>query len=400
MKKALLIASVASMIESFNLDNIQILQNEGFEVHVMANFQENDSERKSKSLEFKEMLEKRQIKVFDLPIQRNPLTPVNVSVYNTVRRIMKSENYTFIHCHTPIGGVLGRLASRESKKKGTRVIYTAHGFHFYRGAPKINWLIYYTIEKTLSPLTDCLITINPEDYNNAITRKFKTQDITMINGVGISLSKFSPTNDSKRQKLREQYGYSKNDVYLIYVGELSDRKNQWQAIRMMHDLVKVHPEVRLLIVGDGSNFDSYSNLIKDLDLIDHVYLLGYRSDISNLMSLSDIAISTSRQEGLPVNIMEAMATGLPLVVTDCRGNRDLIQNGVNGYMIDIDDTTGMKNKLVKLIENKPLSESYGIRNKSFIRPYDSSHVNPQMTIIYKKYADQSLPQPSPQENTI
>lgn len=385
MEKVLMMASVVSMIESFNQENLNILQSEGAEVHVMANFNDQDIKKKRMNEEFKMKLERRHIKVYDLPIQRNPLAPINVAVYNRVKNIIKSEQYSLIHCHTPVGGLLGRLASREAQKTGTALIYTAHGFHFYKGAPKKNWLVYYTIEKALSSMTDCLITINPEDYNIALSKHFKTKDIEMINGVGIDLSKFNPTNEMKRSHLRKQFGYSNSEVLLIYVGELSKRKNQYQAIRMMRDVVDAAPQAKLLLVGDGSNYDEYAEMINKYSLADHVFLLGYREDIPQLMSMADIAVSTSRQEGLPVNIMEAMATGLPLVVTDCRGNRDLVQNGVNGYIVGIDNDREMSNKLLRLIERKDLRKMYGMRSKYFITPFETKNVNPQMTIIYKKY---------------
>ncbi|WP_423189031.1 glycosyltransferase family 4 protein [Alkalibacterium sp. f15] len=385
MEKVLLLASVSSMIESFNQDNIKILQDNGYEVHVMANFYERDQKKNDKNNKFKDRLEQKNVIVYDLLIQRDPFSKTNLLVYRQIKEIFKKERYSLIHCHTPMGGVLGRLASRETKKYGTHVIYTAHGFHFYKGAPKKNWLIYYTIEKTLSSLTDCLITINPEDYNNAKNKHFKTKDIQIIKGVGINLNRFSPTTDLKRKKLRKKYGFSDEDMLLIYVGELSKRKNQSQAIYMMKRLVEKSPQAKLLLVGDGQYDKEYMEMIQELNLTDNVFLLGFRTDIPELMSLSDIAISTSRQEGLPVNVMEAMATGLPLVVTDCRGNRDLIHDGINGYVVQIDDYEGMAAKISKLIQNEVLRITFGIRNTVFITPYEIENVSPQMNIIYQKH---------------
>lgn len=390
MEKVLILASVSSMIESFNQENIKLLQDNGQEVHVMANFYEKDNSLHEKNMEFKNQLELKNVKVFDLPIQREPLSATNLTVYKQIKRILNNEHYALIHCQTPIGGVLGRLASRGTKKFGTQVIYTAHGFHFFKGAPKKNWLIYYAIEKTLSSLTDCLITINPEDYNIAKKKHFKMKDIEIIKGVGINLNKFSPTDNLKRKSLRERYGYSKEDIILIYVGELSKRKNQTQAIYMMRDLVKESPQVKLLLVGEGQYQSEYIETIKELNLTDNVFLLGYRTDIPELMSLSDICISTSRQEGLPVNIMEAMATGLPLVVTDCRGNRDLIHNGINGYIVKIDDHKTMVSRVSKLIQNEELRDIFGTRNAAFITPYELKNVNPQMNSIYKNHLNSNL----------
>lgn len=390
MKKVLIMASVSGMIEAFNQDNIALLLNKNYEVHVLANFYDPDNKRYKKNLIFKDKLEYQNIKVYDLPIQRDPFSRINIEVYKNVKHILNNERYSLIHCHTPVGGVLGRLASRETRKYGTQLIYTAHGFHFFEGAPIKNWLIYYSVEKLLSSSTDCLITINPEDYKIAKKKNFKIKNIELTNGVGVNLEKFKPATQKEKYRLRELNNFSLNDILLIYVGELSDRKNQIQAIKMMEKLIIKSPEAKLLIVGDGKNLNYYKEVIHTLNLTDHVILLGYRSDIPELMSLSDICISTSVQEGLPVNIMEAMATGLPLVVTDCRGNRDLVQNGVNGFIININDHEGMTEKVFNLIENKALRKTFGRRNEIFITPYEIRNVNPQMDIIYEKCFNNGL----------
>ncbi|WP_035618442.1 glycosyltransferase family 4 protein [Lacticigenium naphthae] len=383
--KVLLLASISPMIESFNQENISLLQNKGCEVHVLANFQDPNNEMLQKNMEFKKKLERNNIKVFDVPIQRKPFSFGNISVYQKIKSILHQEDYTFIHCHSPIGGVLGRLAARYTHNRKTKVIYTAHGFHFFKGAPVKNWLIFYTVEKLLSSYTDYLITINPEDYHNAINRHFKMNEIELVNGVGINLEKFKPTSNYYRRYLRELYGYSEEDILLIYVAELSKNKNQTQAINMMKTLIEKFPQTKLLLVGDGDDHTRYSNMIHQMGLTKQVHLLGYRKDIVNLMSLSDIAISTSRREGLPVNVMEAMAIGLPLVVTNCRGNRDLVQNGVNGYIVEIDNYETLEDKIIRLIQNDRLRTKFGKRSTRFISPYKIQNVNNQMSDIYEKY---------------
>src|SRR5699024_8493919 len=163
MAKVLMLASIAPMIEAFNKGNLSILQQLGNEVHVAANFYDPDAELNEKNENFKQWLEKRQVKVFDLPIQRSPFASENLEAYRQLKEIFKEENYTAVHAHSPIGGVLARLAGRDARKEGMKVLYTAHGFHFFKGAPLKNWLLYYPVEKLLSYWTDLLITINPED---------------------------------------------------------------------------------------------------------------------------------------------------------------------------------------------------------------------------------------------
>ena len=213
-----------------------------------------------------------------------------------------------------IGGVLTRLAARESRKRQTKVVYTAHGFHFFKGAPLKNWILYYTVEKWLSRYTDCLITINEEDYRAALDKKFKAKKIEKISGVGINKNKFKPIDSNLKNKRRNLLGYNKEDFLLIYVGELSKRKNQKLAINMMKIVSQKIPKSKLLLVGDGELREQYAQQIKDLKLENHVFLLGYRTDVNQLMSIADIVISTSTQEGLPVNLLEAMGTDRKSVV--------------------------------------------------------------------------------------
>lgn len=394
MRKVLKLASVSPMIEAFNQQNIQLLQNLGYEVHVAANFQETDAVMQEKADSFKEALKNKGIKVLDIPFERNPLNTENIKAYRMLKRILHQEKYDLIHLHSPIGGVLGRLAARRERIKGTKVIYTAHGFHFFQGAPLKNWLLYYTVEKALSGLTDCLITINPEDYAQAHQRKFRSKKIEQLNGVGIDLNKFSLTNEQRRKQLRQKHGYEESEKIMVYVGELSDRKNQALAIRMMRSVVEFIPEAKLLLAGDGDKKEEYRTLIKEWGLQNHVELLGFRSDVPELMALSDFAISTSKQEGLPVNVMEAMGTGLPLVVTNCRGNRDLVQDGENGYVIEEMDETIFAERVIDLLLSDDLRANFGKASTQLIQKYAHEEVDQKMQQIYESYTKQD-PQVSP-----
>lgn len=386
MRKVLKLASVSSMIEAFNRHNIQLLQELGYEVHVAANFQEDDPLMQKRADAFKEQLQNEGVVVIDLPFHRNPLSIENLTAYRSLKKIIDQQQYDMIHCHSPVGGALGRLAARQTRKNGTKVLYTAHGFHFFKGASLKNWLLYYPVEKVLSTLTDCLITINPEDYQQAYHRKFRSKRIEKINGVGIDLNKFALTNEDRRKSLRRAYGYNEHDKLLVYVGELSHRKNQAFAIRLMSHVVKQVPSARLLLVGDGDKEKELEKMIYDLKLQNHVQLLGFRRDVPELMALSDMALSTSRQEGLPVNVMEAMATGLPLVVSNCRGNRDLVQNGANGYVMEEMDEEQFAYRILTLLSSEDLRIRFGMTSARLIEAYSYKQVDNSMRRIYKFYS--------------
>lgn len=178
-EKALVLTSVASMIQQFNLENIKLLQKLGYEVHVIANFQEPGTITSREAEKLKLNLELRQVKVYDIDIKRFPLSIRNIKAYIRIKKIFSANSYKLAHVQSPIGGVLGRLAGIKYRKTNNlKVIYTAHGFHFYVGASIFNWILYYPIEKIMANVTDILITINNEDFRNA--RNFNSVETIIL----------------------------------------------------------------------------------------------------------------------------------------------------------------------------------------------------------------------------
>jgi len=367
--KILFTATVDSHIKHFHLPYLKWFKEQGFEVHVAS--------RGENKIPFADVK-------YEIPFERSPFKFSNIKAYKQLKEIIEKNDYLLIHCHTPVGGVLTRLAARKARKSGTKVIYTAHGFHFYKGAPLKNWLIYYPIEKWLARCTDCLITINDEDYECAVRKKFKAGSIKKVNGVGIDLNKFKPQTPEKKKELRKQYGYDENDFILIYVAEMSYRKHQDLLINVVNVLKNKISDIKLLLVGEGSLMEQYKNQVQKLHLEEYIHFLGYRKDVPDLMTIADVAVSSSRQEGLPVNVMEAMATGLPLVVTDCRGNRDLVQNGENGFVVGIDDAEGMAERIEYIYKNKKIREKAREYNLENIKNYSLDVVRIKMSEIYKE----------------
>ena len=376
MKKVLFVASVAKKhIMVFHLPYLEWFKNNGYEVHVCAN---NDYENRQEcNIPFCD-------EFYEVPFERSPLKKENILAYKKLKNLINQNKYDIIHCHTPIGGTLGRLASKNAKRNGTKVIYTAHGFHFFKGASYKNWLIYYPVEKWLSRYTDLLITINQEDYDAAINRKFKSKKVVLVNGVGINLEKFQPQTEEKKLSLREKYGYNADDFILMYAGELSYRKHQNLLISVAGKLKDRIPNLKILLAGNGDLEEQFRKQIEDLSVHSQVELLGFRKDIDNLMNLADLAVSASRQEGLPVNVMEAMATGLPLVVTDCRGNRDLVTDNENGYVVGIDDVEKFADSVEKLYRSKELRQKFGEKSLENIKRYSLENVLKEMGAIYSE----------------
>lgn len=366
MEKILFVATIDQHIRHFHLPFLKWFKEQGYEVHVASNGNE----------ELPCVDQK-----FDIPFERWPFKLKNVKSYFQLKNIINNNNYRLIHCHTPMGGVITRLAARGNRKNGVRIIYTAHGFHFYKGASLKNWLIYYPIEKWLSKYADCLITINKEDYEIA-KKKFKSNRIELINGVGVDLAKFKPQTPDLKYKLRNEYGYNEKQFILIYVGELSYRKHQDLLIEAVGLLKNKIPNIKLLLVGKGSMNENYKKQINNISVNENVELLGYRTDVNKLMMLADIGVSSSRQEGLPVNIMEAMAIGLPLIVSDCRGNKDLVNNEENGYILGIDDVDGFAKRVLELYKDREQCERMSIRNIEEIKELSVERIVKRMEKIY------------------
>lgn len=268
---------------------------------------------------------------YNIPFARNPLKPGNLKAYTDLKKVIDEGGYDIIHCHTPVGAMLTRLAAKQARKNGTKVFYTAHGFHFYKGAPAINWLLYYPVEKWLSRYTDVLITINKEDYERAKT--FKAGRVCYVPGVGIDLKKFNVGYVDKEQK-RKEIGVASDDFVLLSVGELIPRKNHEVVIRAMSVLKQNGglEHIEYVICGQGAYESDLKKLAEELSVADHIQFLGYRNDISEICNCADLFVFMSYQEGLPVALMEAMACGIPVVCSNIRGNTDLIDDGVTGLI--------------------------------------------------------------------
>ncbi|MFC0272287.1 glycosyltransferase family 4 protein [Metabacillus herbersteinensis] len=367
MKKVLFVATVVKMhIEVFHISYLKWFKDNGYEVHVCA---KNDYEKKENcDIPYCD-------RYFDLPFERSPLNFKNISVYKQLQNIIESNDYEIIHCHTPMGGALTRLAAIKARRKGMKIIYTAHGFHFFKGAPIKNWLIFYPVERWLSRYTDILITINKEDYDMA--SRFNAKKMAYVPGVGIDVKKFEKGNVD-REKKRNEIGIRNEAVALLSVGELSKRKNHEVVIRALARIN--NPNIIYFICGQG-DLDGYLQKIsKELNV--DVRFLGFRKDIFEICAATDIFVFPSYQEGLPVALMEAMSAGLAVVCSRIRGNTDLIENGAGGYLVDPGDIDGFKEKIETLVNNKQMCIDMGDHNIKVVKEYDKEVVNKKMENIY------------------
>ncbi len=322
--------------------------------------------------------------IYEVKITRSPVSLANLKAISKTRRIMKQNSYDLVHCHTPMGGVVARLAAASLRKKGLKVIYTAHGFHFFKGAPRINWLIYYTIEKLLSKLTDALVTINGEDYQLA-KDKFSCR-VYQIDGVGVQVGRFKPASQRQRNALRKANGYQRDDRILINVGELNKNKNQDFIIDSLADKFRQDDHLKLLICGTGDTESALRQKVKQCGLSHQIKLAGYVKNVDELYQMSDVLLSVSHREGLPINIVEAMATGLPIVATNIRGCRDVVTDSRNGFLIPIDDQDQLIKSLDKLAKEKT-TQKIKANNLKDVKKYSVERAVENMAKIYQEVLD-------------
>lgn len=380
VKKALMMAHVASMIDLFNMDNIHLLQEMGYEVHVACNFEHGSVTSKHRVNEFKMELINQGIKVFHIPVPRSASAVGNIiESYHTLRNLVDANHYDIVHCQSPIGGVIARLACKKARKQGTRVIYVAHGFHFYKGASVKNWLLYYPIEKYSSKYTDCLITMNQEDYNLALKKMKKAKQIQYIPGVGIDVQGINNIEVDRVSK-RKELGIPIDSTVVVSVGELNKNKNHEVIIRALARIKS--PKIHYIICGKGPLKDYLIKLSEELGINKNVHILGYRKDVIEVLKVSDIFAFPSSREGLSVSLMEAMAAGLPVVCSKIRGNTDLIRDGEGGYVVSKMNIEGYFKALNKILNDKDIIVKMGNGNILTINKYDEKKVNRIMEKIY------------------
>lgn len=331
--------------------------------------------------EIPELYRKLECQTYSITTSRSPFSKGNLAAIRQLKQVVEANHYDIVHCHTPIAAFCTRLACRGVRKKGTRVFYTAHGFHFYQGAPKKNWLMYYPLEKLCARFTDVLITINKEDYAFA-GKKLKAKEIHYVPGVGIDLEKFQSIQidrDAKRQEL----GVPVDAVLLLMIGELNSNKNQGTAIRALAQLKE--EKVYCVIAGRGSLQGSLQALIDELGMSDRIKLLGFRKDIGALCKAADVFVFPSYREGLPVSVMEAMANGLPVACSRIRGNVDLIdeldENGKGGgVLFDPKSVEECRAAVAKLLQSD--MEAVGRYNTEKIKEFEVGRVIEMMEGLY------------------
>lgn len=368
MKSILIVTSSDYFVRVFLIPYIKALVDEGWLVHVASAYDGEDIPYIHQHI--------------DIPVERTPFSLKNWKAIKMLSRQIECSRYDIVHCHTPVGAYIGRLAARRARRLyGTKVIYTAHGFHFYDGAPLLSWLLYYPAEQFLSRYTDAIVTINKEDSLRVERRFTRIAKRYYLPGVGYDEERIKP-DLSHISVLREELGLHPDDFVLIYTANLIAGKNHCFLLSCLQQIVKEIPRCKLLLCGEGSMREIIANKVEELHLQQHVVFAGFTWSIGDYMMLADVAVSASRREGLPLSIIEAMSSRLPVVATRIRGIEDLIENNVNGLLYTLDDKEQFCKHIISLYKNPQKRQSLSQRAAEGIERYSAKEIVPQMIGIY------------------
>jgi len=368
-EKVLFVATVESHLLNFHIPFMKLLQGKDYEVHVATKLG-------NRQQEFDDI----GVIKHNVDFSRSPYSPKVFKSLQQMEKLLEEIRFSLVHVHTPVAAFVTRLACQRTNTHP--VLYTAHGFHFYKGAPLKNWLLYYNMEKLAAHWTDGLITINEEDYKAA--QKFKLRKngkVFFVPGVGVDIASLEQRARSiSRSKKRKELGLSVGTAVIITVGELNANKNHIQVLEALSKLNKTN--FHYLIVGNGESEQKLKKAVNELMLQDKVSFLGFRRDVPELLTASDVFILTSRREGLPRAVMEAMAVGLPIIATDVRGNRDLVKSGENGYLVHLNDIEQTAMAIEQLTNSEDLRRSMGEKSKELVKQYDLQNILKEMERIY------------------
>ena len=373
MKKLLYILNVADGVNSFSLSSILAAQRVGLEFHMAGDFSQVTREK------LEEDENKYGIHIHQINLSRSPFSLQNVKAYRQIIDLIKKEGIEYIHCNTPIGGLLGRFAGAKERVK--TIIYQAHGFHFYKGAPIINWLLYCPVEMILARMTDAIITINGEDYEFAMKHMHPRTCIYYVPGVGIELEQWKSTGNTG---IRSELGICDDDFIVLVVGRLEKNKNCKTIIEAVSKLD--NKSIKTVFCGDGEDKHQLRRMTKNLGISDRVLFIGNRTDMVDIYHMADCFVLASLREGLSRSIMEAMAVGLPCIVSNIRGNSDLIdKNG--GELFLPNDSSELAKRIVRIFESENLRIKMGVYNKEKIKGFSVDIVVDTLSLVYKEQLD-------------
>lgn len=372
MGKRILVTSTDLMMIQFLVPHVINLSENGFEVEIACSVVGNRIE------EVRQKLNGYVNAIHLVRLVRSPVSPTNFKGYKDMKKVINSGNYDIIWTNEPVMGLATRLAARKARKNGTKVLYMVHGFHFYKGVPKLNWLIYYPIERFASHFCDTIVTINKEDFE--IAQRLHSPSIKYIHGIGVDTSRLH--TDERSHNIRQEIGLSDDSFLVLSVGELLPQKNQQVIIKALGKLYDSN--VHYILCGKGKLLHELLALAKENGVEKQVHFLGYRKDVLNIYGQADLLAFPSRREGLGLAALEAMYCGLPLISSNNRGSRDYMKNGKTGFMYNPDDADGFASGILKLKDDTELRKKMAANNREAVIPFCLKNVKDEVLNLFEE----------------
>ena len=385
MKRVLFVTTISGFLPQFEKNDVKLLKQMGCQIHYASNFT-------NPIYAFdKTELEKNRVALHQIDIEKSPAKiNKNIKAIKQLIKIIDENDIDIVHCHNPMGGVAARIAARAGKRK-PKVIYTAHGFHFYKGAPMMNWLLFYTAERFLARYTDIIVTINREDYIRA--KKFrlkKNGEVYLIHSVGVDKEKFAPRPELRETK-RAELGIPADAFHIVTAAELNENKNQKlviEAVAALKNKSKIDADkaynIYYTICGKGPNEDKLRELIKAYGLENNVSLLGYRTDMDEILQTADVFAFPSIREGLGVAAIEALMCNVPLIAADNRGTREYVSDGNNGIVCRYDAVDEFEEAIELLYRNTAYRKRMADRCRESVKKFTIEEVEKTMTKVYTR----------------
>ena len=355
--KKLLITSTDLMMIQFLVPHVQYLSENGFHVELAC------SDVGGRMDEVRSALGPCTGAIHTVRLERSPVNPRNLLGYRDMRAILENNQYDIIWTNEPVMGVVTRLAARDARRSGTKVVYMCHGFHFFKGASPVNWMIFYPIERFMSRFCDVIVTVNREDESRA--KAFHRPHVFYIHGIGMNTQRLHPCGMSSN--IRKELNIPEDAFLVLSVGELNKNKNHETILKALSFLP--YSSIHYILCGKGELWDHLHNVTSSLNLTDRVHFLGYRTDVVDICAQSDVFILPSFREGLSVASLEAMYCGLPLITSKVRGSGDYLQDGVSGFLRDANDAAGFADAIAQVRNNPQLRQQCSIHNRKSVTSY-------------------------------
>ena len=339
-RKYLIVTTVSVTLEAFLLPQAERLRESGWQVDCLAN-------GASKSKKCRRIFDH----CHDIGWGRTPLDLKNFTEYpERIRRLVRKNEYDVVHVHTPVASFVTRFALKEIRREiDSKVIYTAHGFHFYRGGNPVKNALFLGLEKLAARWTDEIEVINGEDYQTAITHLLPKERVKFLkNGVGLDRAHYNPDAVPKEavQQARHNMGLTDGDILFTMIAEFNRGKRHSDLIRAFA-MVK-DPRAHLAFLGKGKLMEKSKELCRNLGIAERVHFMGHVPDVRPYILASRATVLPSEREGLPRSVMESIALRVPVIGANARGTRDLLKDG-GGWIVPVGGVKELCRKMTCII---------------------------------------------------